>query len=196
MPRHVITLINYLKNQVDRLKLFLLLTAVYAAFNIANHYATESLYFETGAHLIHVPSGVRLVIVLIAGYLGSIALALASFPYAYWYLFNENLLIASIVSITTGLIPLFTFFLCKRLIQWQNDFADLTLRKLVILAVAYALINATVQQSIYYLFDIAARPLNGWLIMFTGDISGIFIVLYLLRIVAKVIKHRNQPTPD
>ncbi|MFM7484162.1 MAG: hypothetical protein ACKO2S_07910 [Burkholderiaceae bacterium] len=184
-------MINLLKDDADRFKLFFLLTTSYAAFNIANHHVTESLYFETGAHLIHVPSGVRMVIVLVAGGLGAAAIAIASFPYAYWYLFDQNLLVATTVSITAGLIPLVTFYLVKRVIQWQNDFADLTLRKLVILAVTYALANATIHQTIYYLFVLAVRPFNAWLVMFTGDILGIFIVLYLLRIIAKIIKARQ-----
>ena len=193
MLSRINALINLLKDDADRFKLFFLLTTSYAAFNIANHYVTESLYLETGAHLIHVPSGVRMVIVLVAGVLGAAAIAIASFPYAYWYLFDQNLLVATTVSITAGLIPLVTFYLVKRVIQWQNDFADLTLRKLVILAVTYALANATIHQTIYYLFVLAVRPFNAWLVMFTGDILGIFIVLYLLRIIAKIIKAK-QPS--
>lgn len=196
MPHRILAILKVLKVQIHHVYLFSALTIGYGVFNIANHYVTESLYFETGAHLIHVPSGVRMVIVLVAGFLGSVAIVLASFPYAYWYLFNENLLVATTISITTGLIPLTTFFLVKRFIDWQSDFADLTLPKLVILAVTYAITNATIQQSIYYLFDLAARPLNAWLVMFTGDILGIFIVLYLLRVIAKIVKNRNQQTPN
>jgi hypothetical protein len=195
MPHRILAILKLLKVEIHHVYLFSALTIGYGVFNIANHYVTESLYFETGAHLIHVPSGVRMVIVLVAGFLGSVAIALASFPYAYWYLFNEDLLVATTVSITTGLIPLTTFFLVKRFIDWQSDFADLTLPKLVILAIAYAITNATIQQSIYHLFDLAARPLNAWLVMFTGDILGIFIVLYLLRVIAKIVKSRNQQTP-
>jgi len=191
MQPRIFAILKVLKVQTHNVYLFSTLTIGYGVFNIANHYVTESLYFETGAHLIHVPSGVRMVIVLVAGFLGSVAIALASFPYAYWYLFNEDLLVATTVSITTGLIPLTTFFLVKRFIHWQSDFADLTLPKLVILAVAYAITNATIQQSIYYLFDLAARPLNAWLVMFAGDILGIFIVLYLLRVIAKIVKARR-----
>ena len=191
MQPRIFAILKVLKVQTHNVYLFSTLTIGYGVFNIANHYVTESLYFETGAHLIHVPSGVRMVIVLVAGFLGSVAIALASFPYAYWYLFNEDLLVATTISITTGLIPLTTFFLVKRFIDWQSDFADLTLPKLVILAVAYAITNATIQQSIYYLFDLAARPLNAWLVMFAGDILGIFIVLYLLRVIAKIVKARR-----
>jgi hypothetical protein len=132
-----------------------------------------------------------MVIVMIAGISGAAAIGIASFPYAYWYLFNENLLVATTVSITTALIRFITVLVAKRLMSWQNDFADLTLGKLFIIAISYSVANATLQQSIYFLFGLAARPLNAWLVMFTGDILGILIVLYLMRIIAKVIKLRR-----
>jgi hypothetical protein len=191
MPNRIITAISLLKDKVDTVKHFLIVVTVYALFNIANHYVTQSLYFETGAHLIHVPSGVRMVIVLIAGISGAAAIGIASFPYAYWYLFNENLLVATTVSITTALIPFITVLVAKRLMSWQDDFADLTLGKLFIIAISYSVANATVQQSIYFLFGLAARPLNAWFVMFTGDILGILIVLYLMRIIAKIIRLRR-----
>jgi len=74
--------IDVLKEHSCQLRLFLVLTISYATFNVANHYATESLYFETGAHLIHLPSGVRMVLVLVGGVVGAAAISLASFPYA------------------------------------------------------------------------------------------------------------------
>jgi len=75
MPRRLTTIIEALKNDADRLRLFLMVTVGYSVFNVANHYLTESLYLETGAHLIHVPSGIRMVIVLVAGVLGAVAMS-------------------------------------------------------------------------------------------------------------------------
>jgi hypothetical protein len=192
MPGRFIAIINALKNDADRLRLFLVVTAGYAVFNVANHYLTESLYQETGAHLIHVPSGVRMVIVLVAGVLGAAAISLASFPYAYWILFDGNLPLSIIISITSSLIPLTTFFVVRRIIHWQNNFADLTPRKLLIISITYATTNATVHQFIYHLFDVVERPVNAWLVMFTGDILGIVIILYLLRLAGKIKKDRKQ----
>lgn len=190
MPRRFTAIFNALRGDADRLRLFLLVTAGYSVFNVANHYATESLYLETGAHLIHVPSGVRMVIVLVAGILGAAAISLASFPYAYWILFDGNLPLSIIISITTSLIPLTTFFIVRRIIHWQNHFADLTPRKLLIISITYATTNATVHQFIYHHFEVVERPINAWLVMFTGDILGIVIVLYLLRLVGKIMKDR------
>lgn len=192
MPRRFAAIIDALKNDADRLRLFLAVTAGYSVFNVANHYLTESLYLETGAHLIHVPSGIRMVIVLVAGVLGATAISLASFPYAYWILFDGNLSLSIIISITSSLIPLTTFFVVRRIIHWQNNFADLTPRKLLIISITYAMTNATAHQFIYHLFDVVERPVNAWLVMFTGDILGIVIILYLLRLAGKIMKDRKQ----
>ena len=192
MPRRFAAIIDALKNDADRLRLFLAVTAGYSVFNVANHYLTESLYLETGAHLIHLPSGIRMVIVLVAGVLGAAAISLASFPYAYWILFDGNLPLSIIISITSPLIPLTTFFVVRRIIHWQNSFADLTSRKLLIISITYATANATVHQFIYHLFDVVERPINAWLVMFTGDILGIVIILYLLRLAGKIMKDREQ----
>jgi len=192
MPRRFAAIIDALKNDADRLRLFLAVTAGYSVFNVANHYLTESLYLETGAHLIHLPSGIRMVIVLVAGVLGAAVISLASFPYAYWILFDGNLSLSIIISITSSLIPLTTFFVVRRIIYWQNNFADLTPRKLLIISITYAMTNATAHQFIYHLFDVVERPVNAWLVMFTGDILGIVIILYLLRLAGKIMKDRKQ----
>jgi hypothetical protein len=184
-------IIQMIKDQADRVRLFFTLTLGYAVFNVANHYATESLYFETGAHLIHLPSGVRMVLVLVGGSTGAAAISVATFPYAYLVLFKDNLELSIVISLTSSLIPLATLVIARKLIHWQSHFADLTPRKLLVISVAYATTNATVQQFIYYLFDIASRPINAWLVMFTGDILGILIVLYVLRIIGKSLKSRS-----
>lgn len=191
MSNRKLPIIQMIKDQADRVRLFFTLTLGYAVFNVANHYATESLYFETGAHLIHLPSGVRMVLVLVGGSMGAAAISVATFPYAYLVLFKDNLELSIIISLTSSLIPLATLAITRKLIHWQSHFADLTPRKLLIISLAYATTNATVQQFIYYLFDIASRPINAWLVMFTGDILGILIVLYLLRIIGKSLKSRS-----
>lgn len=192
MPHRLLSLLKSPRAQTYKVYLFLAMTIGYGIFNFGNHYVTESLYFETGAHIIHVPSGVRMVIILVSGAFGAAAISIASFPYAYWTLFNENLPLSIIISITSSLIPLLTLHVVRRLVHWQNDFSDLTLPKLLLISLIYAITNATIQQLIYHSFDLAARPINAWLIMFTGDILGIVIVLYLLRLIGKALKARRH----
>ena len=67
----------------------------------------------------------------------------------------------------------------------------MTTCKLLVISITYAVTNATVLQAIFYLFGQAAHPINAWLVMFTGDILGIVIVLYILRIIGKILKYRQ-----
>lgn len=191
MPHRLLAILKGFKVESNDIFLFLAVTIGYGVFNVVNHWVTQSLYFETGAHIIHLPSGVRMVIVLVAGLIGALAILVATLPYTYFVLFTGNLPLSVIISLTTPLIPLTTLLITRRFIRWQSDFSDLTLRKLSFISMAYAVTNATVQQFIYYTLDLAARPINAWLVMFTGDILGIVIVLYLLRLGTRVVKNRH-----
>ena len=176
----------YLTKQ--NVKWFLLLAFGYGVFYWANNLLTASLYLETGAHIIHLPSGVCMVIVLVAGLLGALALMVATFPYSYLMMFNENLPLALTGSIATGLIPLSSIYLLNKIKPFDRNLSSITLRTLLILSIVYAVINTSTQQLIIFIFDESKNPLNALLVMFTGDILGILIVLYSIRIIAKIIK--------
>jgi hypothetical protein len=184
-----------LKIRADRLKLFAVIAVSYGMFYSANNYATQFLYLEPAAHIIHLPSGVRMFLVLVAGTIGASAVALATFPYVYLGMFNHDLPLSVVSSIATGLIPLISFFLIRRFIQLRPDFSNLTIQKLFTISVTYSVINSVCQQLIMMLFGQAQQPLNGVLVMFTGDILGIIIVAYLLRLLAILIwkKRRKKP---
>ena len=52
----------------------------------------------------------------------------------------------------------------------------------------FASLNSTIHQLIIYVYGEQIDLLNGLLIMFIGDVTGIFIVLYLFRFGLKVVK--------
>ena len=178
---------KYLIHLTQQAKWFFLLACGYGVFYWINNLLTTSLYLETGAHIVHLPSGVRMVIVLIAGLTGSLALMLATFPNTYLAIFSENLPLAVVSSIATGLIPLATIYVVRQFMTLDKNLSNLTPYKLFVLSVAFALINTFTQQSLIFAFGESKNPLNAVLVMFTGDILGIFIVLYLIRIAAKII---------
>jgi len=155
----------------QRAKWFLLLTFGYGIFYWVNNLLTASLYLETGAHIVHLPSGVRMVIVLIAGVTGAIALMFASFPYVYLEIFSgKNLALAVVSSMATGLIPLSTLYVVKRFVYLDKNLSSLTPQKLLVLSIAFAVVNTSTQQSLIFIFGASQNPLNAVLVMFTGDI--------------------------
>ena len=180
------------KIPADRLKLFAIITISYGLFYSANNFFTLSLYLEPAAHIIHLPSGVRMFLVLVAGVTGASAVALATFPYVYLGMFNQDLPLSIVSSIATGLIPLASIFLTRRFIQLRPDFSNLTIEKLFVISITYSVIHALCQQLIMLLFGQVRHPLNAVLVMFTGDITGIVIVACLLRLfVVLFIRNRR-----
>ena len=179
---------KYLAHMTQQAKWFFLLACGYGIFYWINNLLTTSLYLETGAHIVHLPSGVRMVIVLIAGLTGSLALMLATFPYTHLAIFSGNLPLAVVSSVATGLIPLATIYVVKQFMSLDKNLSNLTPTKLFVLSVAFALINTFTQQSLIFAFGESKNPLNAVLVMFTGDILGICIVLYLIRIIGKIIR--------
>ena len=178
----------YLFRVRQNAKWFFLMALGYGIFYWINNLLTASLYLETGAHIVHLPSGVRMVIVLIAGLTGAIALMIATFPYVYLEIFSENLSLAVTSSIATGLIPLIAIYVVKRFTSIDSNLSNLTPHKLFFLSITFAVLNTLIQQSLIFAFGESQNPLNAVLVMFTGDILGIFIVLYVIRIIGKIIK--------
>jgi hypothetical protein len=178
-------------NIANKLRVFAFVAIGYGLFYAANNYLTDFLYLEPGAHIVHLPSGVRMLLVMVTGIVGAFAIAVASFPYSYFFLFHENLSLSASTSVATGLTPLVTFLTLRPFLNLQKNFSNLTVQKLALISVTYASINTITQQLIIHSFNQSKTLLNPMLVMFTGDILGIVIVLYILRILGKVLKHRQ-----
>ena len=175
----------------DKLRVFVLVAVGYGLFYAGNNYLTEFLYLEPGAHIVHLPSGVRMILVMVAGIIGAFAIAVSTFPYSYLVLFPDNLALAVLGSVFTGLIPLVAFLMLRRFLDLRKNFSNLTIQKLALISVTYAALNTITQQLIIHTFYQTKPLLNPMLVMFTGDIVGIVIVLYGMRILGKVVK-QNQ----
>ena len=104
----------------DRLRVFLLVAVGYGLFQSGNNYLTDVIYLEPGAHIVYLPSGVRMLLVMVTGVVGALAISVASFPSTYLLLFPENPALATVLSITGGLIPLATFFLLRPFLNLQK----------------------------------------------------------------------------
>ena len=69
-----------LKNSIfSQLKSFVFISAIYSVIYFFNNWATSFLYLLPGAHLVHIPTGFKLLFVLIAGITGALAIGFVSF---------------------------------------------------------------------------------------------------------------------
>ena len=61
------------------MSLFTFLVIGYGFLYFLNNALTDSLYVVPGAHLVHLPSGIKILMVLVAGLTGSLAIAVVGF---------------------------------------------------------------------------------------------------------------------
>ncbi len=143
------------------------------------------------AHIVHLPSGVKMLMVLVSGMLGAIAITIVGFCYGAVHSFNQNYFLITLLSIASGFSPLIALFFLNKILKLTSNLSNLNWDKLLIIALTYAVINSFSHQIIALALSESTDLVNGLLIMFTGDVTGIFIVLYLFRFGLKVMKARE-----
>jgi len=106
------------------------LVVSYGTFYFLNNALAEALYVVPGAHLVHLPSGLKVFIVMITGLTGAMAIALVGFLWSVLYMFKENYLLTIPLSIVSGLVPWLTLALLRKKIQLSRDLSNLDWKKI------------------------------------------------------------------
>lgn len=177
--------------EFSKLKLLAAMTIGYGSFYFLNNHLTKDLYLAPAAHIVHLPSGVKMLMVLVSGMLGAIAIAIVGFAWGVSNSFSHNYVLALCLAIASGATPLISVMIFNKIFQLSDNLSNLTLDKLFFLSLTYASFNSLVHQIVVLSYGETKDLVNGLLVMFTGDITGIFIVLYLFRFGLKAIKSRQ-----
>ena len=167
-----------LKKEVQ---LFTYLVIGYGTLFFLNNALTEALYVVPGAHIVHLPSGLKIFMVMVTGFTGALAIALVGFLWSVLFMFKENYPLTLMLAVVSGLVPWLSVRMLSKKIQLKADLSDLNWKKLLAIVLVYALLNSTCLQLIVYAFGESTNLLNGIWVMLVGDITGIFIVIYSAR---------------
>ncbi len=180
------TMRNFLQNS----KLLLVLTIGYGLFYAVNNLCTDFLYLTPGAHLVHLPSGIKILMTLIAGPIGALAIFIVSNIWGALFLFPGQFGLVFLLSIGSAGVPLLVCRICSDNFKLDGEFSNLTLPALLAISLGYATLNSLVTQSIIYLGGDSPDLWSGILIMFLGDLTGILLVVSLARWISRMLKSR------
>ncbi len=173
-------------------QLFTYLVIGYGTLFFLNNVLTEALYVVPGAHIVHLPSGLKIFMVMVTGFTGALAIALVGFLWSVLYMFKDNYPLTLMLATVSGLAPWLSLRLLSKKIQLKADLSDLNWKKLLAIVLSFALLNSTCLQLIVYTFGENTNLLNGIWVMLVGDITGIFIVIYGLRFLIKAREAINS----
>jgi hypothetical protein len=86
----------------NKLLTFVFVVVVYLLIHFTNNYLTEFLHLIPGAHLVHIPSGFKLLFVLIAGWIGALGVGFAALFASLLYSFPDQYLLSLELAIVNG----------------------------------------------------------------------------------------------
>ena len=136
--------------------------------------------FAQGVDWIFLPSGLRLVAVLVFDLWGSLGIALATGLLTIQGNTNEPLWMTCGTSLISGFSPLLASHLGRRWLGLPKDLNGLTAWPLVKLAGLFALISGSAHQVWYLWSGQTNSPISSAAVMIIGDFLGSLILLFLI----------------
>jgi hypothetical protein len=137
---------------------------VWVCLYVLNDWLFSQVAISVYASWIFLPAALRMLAVLLCGWVGVAGLFIGSLMTAFAGL--------------SALAPMMAYLLCIRWFNWQSDLRGLSATQLVVLSLLVALIGASMHN--LHLIGIGAIDSFGptFVTMFVGDMAGTFIVLY------------------
>lgn len=173
----------------NKFLIFFAIVFSYLLIHFINNYFTEFLHLLPGAHLIHIPSGFKLLIVLIAGWVGALGIFTAALIASVAYKFPSEYLIGLQLAVMNGIAPLAAKQYCKAVFNLKEDLSAISAQQLLMLGLAFSTLNSTLNQAVLFWNGATENFLDGVFVMFIGDLTGAYIVFLLLKFISvKLIK--------
>jgi len=165
---------------------------LYSALFFFNDWVTEAVKYDLGVSWIYLPAGLRLFLILIFGLSGAIGIAAASFAISYFGVFIPDLVTCIGIGLISGFAPLLAKWLVVSSIPINTDLSNLSIQKIILCIIVYALVSSGLHQYWFVLRDIESGSLNHFLVMFVGDIAGSILLIAIIKYSIDLLK-RSKP---
>lgn len=150
--------------------------AYFFAFKL-NFVLFDSLKFSQGVNWVFIPSGLRLLLVLVLLYSGSVGIAIASCLINYMIGLDDQHLFNIGTAIISGFAPLIARQICLELLHVAPSLSNLNSKTLFQLSVVFSLISALLHQVWFYWNSVTEDFIESSLVMAIGDWVGTVLVL-------------------
>jgi hypothetical protein len=140
----------------------------------------QHLAYSPGVSWIFLPSGLRLLLVLMLALPGAIGVMLGSLLAGLSRSMEPELALAA--AFISGLSPWLARWVCLRTMHIKGDLKELSALQLLQMALVFAAISAVLHQTLYVAVGLSQSFLHGTAVMAVGDKLGTLVVLYLVKL--------------
>jgi ABC-type Co2+ transport system permease subunit len=165
----------------ERLQTFFLIGLAYAGIYFLNNALTGFLYLAPAAYLVNIPSGFKLLFVLMGRWAAAAAIACVSFANAYFLMFEGKMILGLALACASGLAPLFTWLFFKHRLQIADNLENIQYKDILAMGLFFAVLNSALHQLIIFWSGEQSDFAKGFLIMGVGDLTSLYIVFLLIK---------------
>ena len=162
------------------------LSVIYTLLHTVNNFLTDQLYLVKAAHLVHLPSGIKLFYVLIFGWAGVVALFISNLYLSMLGILKDQFLLIFLSAFITAVSPLVAMKYIKCFQNIEEDYYQLSAKNLFNISVLYSLLNSVCIQLVIHLGDPSTSLVHEIFVMFIGDMTGIALLAFFFVVVYKL----------
>ena len=172
---------------------FVVLTVLFAVVYSLNNALTGFLLLVPGAHLVHIPSGLKLMLVLVCGWSAVLAIGVVSFVAGALFFFKGQHLLSLELALANALAPWLTRRFFVDHLALEGSLANLNSRRLIQMGLLYAALNSCMTQWLLHYHGASPSLLDGLLVMFIGDVTGVLLVMAGFRALSRRFLRLKTP---
>jgi hypothetical protein len=170
---------NFIKNVL----LTLASTLVYYLIFSINRFVFQSFEFSFGVNWVFVPSGVQLLIVLIAVWQGALGIVLASFIIGLENYYLDSVFRTFITALISGFSPLLARKICFDFLGIKKDLLNITRKSILQMSFVFAFISASLHQIWFFYNEKSEAFTQSLFVMAVGNLLGTILVLGTIRLI-------------
>lgn len=146
-----------------------------------NEWLFRELEFVPGINWIYLPAGMRLLCTLLFGGAGAVGLLIVSWLVSFLYFFPDDFSRSFMGGIIAAVAPYLVYRLAQHIFGLRASLANLTSKRLLACVLAYSIASPLLHHIWFALRGDSGNLIQGFLIMFVGDLTGTLIVIYTLK---------------
>ena len=177
---------------LSKVNTFIFVVVGYFLIHYINFSLTDFSYLMPGAHLVHIPSGFKLLFVLLTGWIGALGIAIATLIASNVYRFPGEYVLSLQLAVMSGAAPLLARKLLIDHFALNEDLSHITAKQLITIGLVFAILNSGLHQAVLYWRGMSISFLDGVLVTFIGDMTGAYIVFLLLRLLTKKLSKADE----